>query len=245
MGVKSFFGGMLAFCGFAIAVLSGGCILLFSIGSGGGMAPMALMVGGIPFLLGLVLFSLGRWRGGRDDGPGSTYGEMTYEFAEREPEVLPESLSVKLRIESMPDIVFEVIAHDGPMYREAVRLREAVLRVPLGLSFSAEELAAEADHLHIVGLEGETVCATAVLVPEGKSMKMQRVAVAPELQGRGIGRALMIYCERVAREHEAKTIYVHARESAVPFYEKNWYVGDGELFDEDGIPHLKMWKLLV
>ena len=76
-------------------------------------------------------------------------------------------------------------------------------------------------------------------------MKMQRVAVAPELQGRGIGRALMIYCERVAREHEAKTIYVHARESAVPFYEKNWYVGDGELFDEDGIPHLKMWKLLV
>ncbi len=209
------------------------------------MAPMALMVGGIPFLLGLVLFSLGRWRGGRDDGPGSTYGEMTYEFAEREPEVLPESLSVKLRIESMPDIVFEVIAHDGPMYREAVRLREAVLRVPLGLSFSAEELAAEADHLHIVGLEGETVCATAVLVPEGKSMKMQRVAVAPELQGRGIGRALMKFCEKIAVQRGAEKVTVHARESAVPFYEKNWYVGDGELFDEDGIPHLKMWKLLV
>ncbi|MBK6895843.1 MAG: GNAT family N-acetyltransferase [Alphaproteobacteria bacterium] len=143
------------------------------------------------------------------------------------------------------NIVFEVIPYASAAYREAVRLREAVLRAPLGLTFTPEELEAEKDHLHLVGLEGETVCATAVLVPEGKAMKMQRVAVPPELRGRGIGRALMTYCERVAREHEAKTIYVHARDSAVPFYEKNWYVGDGELFDEDGIPHLKMWKLLV
>lgn len=244
MGAKNFLGGLLFFSGLAGAVLSGGCVLIFSFGSMGTMAPVALVVGGIPFLFFLGVLFFGRRLMGGDDQPHLGYDQMSYDFSQTEREDLPETVSVKPRDETMPDIVFQVIDHDGPRYREAVRLREAVLRAPLGLSFTPEELAAEAGHLHLVGLEGDTVCATAVLVPEGKAMKMQRVAVAPELQGRGIGRALMRYCEQVARGHGAKTIYAHARESAVPFYEKNWYVAEGELFDEDGIPHVRMWKVL-
>ncbi len=244
MGAKNFLGGLLFFFGLAGVVLFGGCVLIFSFGSAGVKAPAALVVGGIPFLFFLGVFFFGRRLMGGDDQPHAGYDQMSYNFSQTESEALPESVSVKSRDETMPDVVFELIDHGGPRYREAVRLREGVLRAPLGLSFTPEELAAEVGHLHLVGLEGDTVCATAVLVPEGKTMKMQRVAVAPELQGRGVGRALMRYCEKVAREHGAKTIYAHARESAVPFYEKCWYVGEGEMFEEDGIPHLKMWKIL-
>lgn len=141
-------------------------------------------------------------------------------------------------------VVFEVIPHGGELYGQAVRLRESVLRVPLGLVFTAEELAAEKDHIQIVGLEGDRVCACAVLVPEGEQMKMQRVAVDPGVQGRGIGSAMMKFCEAYAVQHGVRNIFVHARDSAVAFYEQNRYAGEGDCFDEDGIPHLKMWKLL-
>lgn len=142
------------------------------------------------------------------------------------------------------DVVFSIIKHGSADYLAAVRLREAVLRAPLGLVFTPDELAAEKVHIQIAGVKGETVCACAVLVPEGSEMKMQRVAVAEDLQRQGIGGAMMKYCERVAAERGAEKVYVHARDTAVPFYEKNWYVAEGKMFDEDGIPHLKMWKLL-
>lgn len=142
------------------------------------------------------------------------------------------------------NVSFSIIEHGSADYLAAVKLREAILRAPLGLNFTQDELAAEKDHLHIVGVRGERVCACAVLVPQGKAMKMQRVAVAEDLQGQGIGGAIMRYCERVAAGHGAEKVYVHARDTAVPFYEKNGYVAEGEMFDEDGIPHLKMWTLL-
>ncbi len=142
------------------------------------------------------------------------------------------------------DVSFSVIEHGSADYLAAVQLRETILRAPLGLVFRPDELAAEKDHLHIVGVRGERVCACAVLVPEGAQMKMQRVAVAEDLQGQGIGGAMMKFCERVAAGLGAEKVYVHARDTAVRFYEKNLYVAVGEMFDEDGIPHLKMWKLL-
>lgn len=148
------------------------------------------------------------------------------------------------RQEVFVDIEFQVIPHGTSFYQAAVKLRQDVLREPLGLTFTSEDMEAEKAHIQIIGVEGEKVRACAVLVPEGTQMKMQRVAVAPDLQGHGIGRAMTKFCERYAVAHGAKSIYVHARHSAVSFYEKCWYVGEGEMFDEDGIPHLKMWKLL-
>lgn len=142
------------------------------------------------------------------------------------------------------DAEFEIVLHGGELYRDAVRLHEAVLRAPLGLVFTPEELAAERGHIQIIGLESGRVRACAVLVPGGEQMKMQRVAVDPDLQGRGVGSAMMKFCEDYAARSGARTVYVHARDSAVAFYERNGYVGEGDYFDEDGVPHLKMWKTL-
>lgn len=142
------------------------------------------------------------------------------------------------------DIEFKVIDHDTAEYKDAVSLRERILRAPFGLSFSEAELLAEKSHIQIVGLNDKEVIATAVLVPEGQHCKMQRVVVKEDLVNAGIGSKMMAFCENCAKKHGFKTIYCHARDSAVNFYLKNGYIAEGNYFDEDTIPHLKMRKVL-
>ncbi|NVK73287.1 MAG: GNAT family N-acetyltransferase [Oceanospirillaceae bacterium] len=139
---------------------------------------------------------------------------------------------------------FVEIEHNSPEWTEAVRLRERILREPLGSKFSAEELDEERNHIQIAGFINNELVATAVLVPEGEAMKMQRVVVAETLRNKNIGSNMMEFCESLAAEKGVKVIYCHARDSAVNFYARNNYEKVGEYFDEDGIPHLMMRKQL-
>ena len=144
----------------------------------------------------------------------------------------------------MTHVIFKIIHHGSSEYTAAVALRESILRKPLGLSFLPEELDAEKNHIHIAGFDGLEVVTTAVLVPESREYKMQRVAVTQNLQGLGIGSEILKFCETYAKQHGMLSIYCHARDSAVKFYLKNGYVPEGDYFDEDTLPHLKMRKVL-
>jgi predicted GNAT family N-acyltransferase len=144
----------------------------------------------------------------------------------------------------MTDLIFKIINHGSPEYYCAVKLREDILRKPLGLTFLPEELEAEKDHVQIAGFHGDEVISTAVLVPEGKDYKMQRVVVKQVLQDSGIGSKMMEFCETYAKRQNIRSIYCHARDSAVQFYIKNKYAAEGDYFAEDTIPHLKMRKIL-
>ena len=141
-------------------------------------------------------------------------------------------------------MIFKIIPYNSPDWTKAVRLRERILREPLGSKFSEDELKEEKNHIHIAGFELNEVVATAVLVPEADQMKMQRVAVLESLRNQNIGSQMMLFCEDIAKEKAIKIIYCHARDSAVNFYARNSYQKVGEYFDEDGIPHLKMVKEL-
>lgn len=141
-------------------------------------------------------------------------------------------------------MIFKIIPFASAEYDEAVSLRQEILRKPLGLTFTQEELEKEKYHIHIAGFLEKELCVTAVLVPEGNTCKMQRVATKASLQNRGFGSALLAFCEAFAKEQGYASIYCHARSTAVPFYLKNHYVLEGEPFDEDGIPHHKMRKTL-
>lgn len=145
---------------------------------------------------------------------------------------------------SKDKIHFKVVEYGSDEYKKSVSLREEILRKPLGLFFTPEELEAERHHIHITGFLGQELCATAVLVPEGNELKMQRVATKSHLQSKGIGSALMSFCEEYAQLHGYKSIYCHARGTAISFYLKNKYILEGQPFDEDDIPHHKMRKEL-
>ena len=144
----------------------------------------------------------------------------------------------------MKKALFKLVDYGSDEWLKSVSLREDVLRKPLGSRFTEEELAAEKDHLHIAGYHEEELIAIAVLVPEGKTLKMQRVAVRPDLSDSGIGTQMMKYCEMLGLYQGFTMIYCHARDSAVRFYEKQSFIAEGDYFDEDAIPHLKMYKYL-
>jgi predicted GNAT family N-acyltransferase len=141
-------------------------------------------------------------------------------------------------------MTFKEIIHKSEDWTTAVRLREKILREPLGSRFTEEELEEEKNHIQIAGFLDNELIATAVLVPEGEQMKMQRVAVNENLRSRNIGSQMLEFCEKLAVDKNFKVMYCHARDSAVNFYSKNQYDKEGDYFDEDGIPHLKMKKIL-
>ena len=138
--------------------------------------------------------------------------------------------------------VFELIPYGGQQWKEAVRLRENILRKPLGSHFSKGELEEEKEHLQIGGILQGVLIASAVLVPLGDEMKMQRVVVREDLRNKRIGTKMMRFCEDLASRKNYRAMFCHARDSAVRFYLKNDYQEIGDYFDEDGIPHLKMSK---
>ena len=139
---------------------------------------------------------------------------------------------------------FKEITYKSQEWTKAVRLREKILREPLGSKFSEKELEEEKDHIQIAGFLDNELVATAVLVPEGSELKMQRVVVSEHLRSKNIGSEMMVFCEKLAVDKDFKLMYCHARDSAVNFYSRNHYEKEGAYFDEDGIPHLKMKKKL-
>jgi predicted GNAT family N-acyltransferase len=141
----------------------------------------------------------------------------------------------------------EIIEYGTPEYDETVRLRYEVLRKPLGLEFTEEQLAKEYQdtHLGIYNEYNELIACLIMTEKDASVVKMRQVAVSSELQGKGVGKELVYFFEAMAKHRGYKTIELHARETAVPFYEKLGYTAQGEIFTEVNIPHLYMSKLLV
>lgn len=138
------------------------------------------------------------------------------------------------------------VPHGSPEYMQAVALRLHVLREPLGLNFSPEELAREADHFHLTAYLAESLVGCLVLVPlEAGEIKMRQVAVAPDWQGGRVGSEMVKEAERFARERGFKLMTLHARQNVVPFYSRLGYTTEGDVFEEVTIPHQKMLKRLT
>jgi len=126
-----------------------------------------------------------------------------------------------------------------------VKLRLDMLRKPLGLNFDKEELEKEKDDILMGAFEDDRILGCCLLTRiDEKSIRLRQMAVPNNLQGRGIGRALMIFAENIARDMGYKSLIMHARTTAVGFYEKLGYSTDGNEFEEVTIPHYVMEKAL-
>jgi predicted GNAT family N-acyltransferase len=133
-----------------------------------------------------------------------------------------------------------------PEYDEALRLRYQVLREPLGLDYTAEQIAEEYQDYHIGvyaphGALAGYLCFSPL--PD-QVLKMRQVAVDPNLQGKGIGKQLVLASEVFARKLGMQCIVMHARLTAVPFYLSMDYKQVGDQFEEVGVPHYYLEKEL-
>ncbi|MFS8608399.1 MAG: GNAT family N-acetyltransferase [Gammaproteobacteria bacterium] len=141
--------------------------------------------------------------------------------------------------------IIKEVPYGSALYDEVVELRRELLRRPLGLDFTPEELAQEKHDTHLAALDADRVVGTLLLRKvDERTARIMRMAVVPEAQGRAIGRALVEWAEGIARERGFETIMMHARSSAIGFYEKCGYHTAGDEFLEHGIPHIRMEKRL-
>ena len=129
-----------------------------------------------------------------------------------------------------------------PEFDALLALRYDILRKPLDMDFTAEQIAAEYDSVHLACYDdGWELLGCLTLLPVDKSsVKMRQVAVAAHAQARGVGRFLVDASENWARKKGFSKMILHARETAVPFYLKLGYQKVGKQFEEVGIPHFKM-----
>ncbi|ESQ76671.1 GNAT family N-acetyltransferase [Asticcacaulis sp. AC402] len=137
------------------------------------------------------------------------------------------------------------IPHATPDYEATVSLRRAILRTPLGLDFTAEQLSAEAGDIHLAAFAGDSLIGTVVLTPYNSGIfKLRQMAVAESHRGLGIGETLLRAAEDTARAEGATQIVLASRVTARAFYAKYGYEAQGDVFTEVTIPHITMSKLI-
>ncbi len=135
--------------------------------------------------------------------------------------------------------------HGSADYERALALRRRWLREPLGLDFTPAELAADAESFHIVAADGEQIVGNVTLTPGPDGvLKLRQMIVEPSLQRQSLGRLLVEAAEALGRERGFRAIHLHARNSAIGFYERCGYEAFGEGFVEVTLPHRAMRKAI-
>lgn len=137
------------------------------------------------------------------------------------------------------------IDHGSKEYNEMILLRQTILRDPLGLQFTPEELQAEKDHILIAAYEDDDMLGCCMLKKiDPETLQLRQMAVKNNLQRKGVGASIMSFAENLSRDKGYKKIIMHARDTAIGFYERFGYKQRGDQFTEVNLPHHVMEKKL-
>ena len=127
----------------------------------------------------------------------------------------------------------------------ALRLRHRVFVHEQGVAVAADRDGRDGEALHVVAMRGgELVGTCRVIVADGLG-RLGRMAVEPELRGRGLGAMVLAEAELVAGGAGAERMRLHAQLAARSLYERAGYETAGEVFLEEGIEHVTMEKPLA
>ncbi len=99
--------------------------------------------------------------------------------------------------------------------------------------------------LHAVVCDDGQPAATARLYQKDGTFHIGRVAVLPAFRRRGMGEVAMRLLMLKARELGASEVALGAQVQAQGFYEKLGFLSTGDLYDDEGVPHVRMVAALV
>ncbi len=126
-------------------------------------------------------------------------------------------------------------AHDRTAL-QAIRRRVFIEEQGIPESEEWDDIDPVARHVLAVSLNRDAV-GTGRLEPTGK---IGRVAVLPQYRGSGVGSLIMGHLVNQATESGFTSVYLHAQAAAAGFYERLGFRAVGPVFDEVGIPHVRM-----
>jgi len=97
-----------------------------------------------------------------------------------------------------------------------------------------------AQHVLAKSIDGVSI-ATGRIKDDGH---IGRMAVLKSYRYQGIGSAVLSALLEIAIKLKLKRVYLHAQVSAIPFYEKQGFICEGDEFLDAGIAHKSMYKVL-
>jgi GNAT superfamily N-acetyltransferase len=137
--------------------------------------------------------------------------------------------------------------------RRSRELRRSVLRPETapGDPLPGDDLA---DAVHIGVLVDRRLVSTCFVYPDTcpwlpevePAWHLRQMATWPDDRGHGYAGAVVDYAIEYVRTRNARLLWLHGRELAVPLYRRNGFVDEGELFtdEEHAVPHLCMYQFL-
>lgn len=144
-----------------------------------------------------------------------------------------------------PKIAIKIVDYGSEDYLQNISLRNKILRNPLGLELTKEDIEKDRKYIHISAFNAEDkVVGTAILIYLGKQYQLRQLAVEEKYSGKGLGTKILQFCEEYAKRVQIGAIFCYARQTAVDFYIHNNYKIEGTFFLEHTIPHIKMIKNL-
>lgn len=153
--------------------------------------------------------------------------------------------SLTKKVKARLDMTYSTFSIESPYYQQALQLRQDILRTPLNMKLSMQDIEGEEHDIHIGGIYEDKVLAYCIISSLDTHMcKIRQVCVSTSMQGVGIGMKLMEYAEEVAINHGCTSVILHARKTVMSWYESLNYEIIGDEFMEVGIPHYKMIKNL-
>ena len=131
-------------------------------------------------------------------------------------------------------------------YRDALSIRQKVFVQGQGVPQNIEIDKDEAYRVHFVLYTNnqEAVATLRFLPKDDHLLYLQRMAVLNQFQGNGYGKILIEHALSFAKEQGFNEIILHAQLPAIGFYQKLGFETLGEEFEEAGIKHFNMKKML-
>lgn len=139
------------------------------------------------------------------------------------------------------------IKYGSAEYETMVALRYKILREPIGMTFTDSDLEKDGEDI-LLGLfypKSDEIAACCILTHVSDAVvQLRQMAVDDFTQRKGLGSEMLLFAEQTALKNDYRYVYLHARKIAMGFYKKHGYKIEGDEFEEVGIPHFEMMKII-
>lgn len=167
------------------------------------------------------------------------YADPATQKSQPVPQALRDALNGYEAGQAMVDLqlgAWHQLGEAARQVRTEVFVREQ--NIPLELEWDDEDETA----LHAVAFNrlGMAVATGRLLQHEADVARIGRMAVSRVLRGSGLGRDILLALLQAARQRGDRAVVLHAQRSAIDFYRRLGFEGEGAPFEEAGIPHLTM-----
>ena len=127
----------------------------------------------------------------------------------------------------------------------AVNIRQIVFREEQNVPYHEDEIYEEQleSKTYLIYIKDKPIGTIRYREIGERVFKIERFAILKEYRNRGFGKQTFCYFSNmIAAKYNPCLVTLNAQEQTIQFYEKCGFIGEGDLFLEAGIKHLKMSK---